>query len=497
MKYIFSEAIKRNIEHTYTFAHVKGAFGYQGSADKYNPHDFFQEAIERNPFKAFMELDGFQFKRTINTINRYGIPFTAEQERRAKIYHDVTESMANNRSDFTQQYIEGSTTGTGIIKLNEEYLLTTKETLAVAKFIKRLPTNKLTSNVIYENELSDTLLASKEQFKALKTSLEQHISSIIGGAGTGKSYVTAAVIDQLMLNDKKVAILAPTHKAKEALQEKLNRGTVRTIHSFVHSNKSEDHEVDAIVIDESGMLSTPLFHSLTKVYDGQQLIFIGDKNQLPPVEYGRPFELIQETHTVTELRQNHRSEARDIVSLGNQILGIPQNANLEPENIEVVNTTKEAFDKGAEVILSYTNANVQAINEERRIKHGPDSISPQFKIGESIIAKTNYQGKFYNGQLFNVTGFNTITNAKTGKTVRIASQKELDYNFDYAYALTIHKSQGSEFNVVAYQPSPLDSMELAYVAVTRAKKKLMIIGGLNDEYPRAQKWKQLTEIYNV
>ena len=134
------------------------------------------------------------------------------------------------------------------------------------------------------------LISSREQLNALQTCLEYQVSCLIGGAGTGKSFVTANIIDQLILNDKEVAILAPTHKAKEALQQKLNTGTVRTIHSFVH----KPEYCDAIVIDESGMLSTSLLHSLLKNYTGQQLIFIGDKNQLPPVDYGRPFELIQD-----------------------------------------------------------------------------------------------------------------------------------------------------------------------------------------------------------
>ena len=245
------------------------------------------------------------------------------------------------------------------------------------------------------------------------------------------------------------------------------------------------------------MLSTPLFNQLVRVYDGQQLIFIGDKNQLPPIEYGRPFELLQEEFKTSELRQNKRSEARDIISLGNQILGIPQNANLTPENIEVTASAKKAFEQGAEVILTFTNANVKAINEEQRIKQGVNSIYTGFKVGEKIIAKTNYKGKFYNGQLFEVVGYNRIRDISTQRIVIIDTPKELEYNFDYAYALTIHKSQGSEWDVVGYLPSEHDTANLAYVAVTRAKKKLVIINGLNEHYPKDKQWRQLHEDYQV
>lgn len=493
MIYTFSEAITNNIERTYTFAYAKGAHDYGGSPDDFNSHKFFNQLLHGDPFGTFMALEGFAFKRTLNTLDRYGIPYTPEQEYQAKIYYEVTEQMAKERSDSIHRFIEGDISKTGIVKLSDDYLFTTKETVNVANFIERLPKQKLTDNVLYKNKISELLLESKEQMDALETSIKYQISCLIGRAGTGKSYVTAEIVEQLRLNGKEVAILAPTHKAKEALQKKLRVGEVRTIHSFVH----HPFNCDVIVIDESGMLSTPLFNKLARAYTGQQLIFIGDKNQLPPVEYGRPFEHIQEEFTVSELKQNKRSEARDIIALGNQILGIPQNANLRPENIEVVSNPIEAYEKGVSVILTYTNREVKAINEYQRLKHGKHSLYSGFRIGEKIIATTNYRNKFYNGQLFEVIGFNIIRDVRTKRTVSLNSAKEFEYNFDYAYALTIHKSQGSEWDVVGYLPSEYDTMNLAYVAVTRAKKKLIIIKGLNEEYRKDKEWRQLDESYRI
>ena len=131
------------------------------------------------------------------------------------------------------------------------------------------------------------------------------------------------------------------------------------------------------------------------------------------------------------------------------------------------------------------NQSVGEINESQRLKQGSDSISRKFKIGEKIIAKTNQKNKFYNGQLFEVTGHSQITNLTTRKTINVDNWRDLDYNFDYAYGLTIHKSQGSEWDTVAYQPSAHDTENLAYVAVTRAKKKLIIVGG--DINPKPEK----------
>lgn len=491
--YNFTPALIKNIERTYTFSYARNAFQNKGTPETFNPIAFFMERLKKSPFDAFMALENFAFKATLNALNKYEIPYTPEQERRARVYEDVTQKMQNQRSDYVSLYVD-DLEGTGVVLYKEPYVLTTQNTLEVAQMINNLPKNKRIYNTVYEQKIHPLLLNSKEQMEALTTCLKHQVSCLIGGAGTGKSFVTAGIIDQLALNKKNVAILAPTHKAKEALQEKLKHGKVRTIHSFVHRNEAVEDEVyDAIVIDESGMLSTPLIHKLLRNYRGEQLIFVGDKNQLPPVEFGRPFERIQEQFITYELTDNKRSESADIIALGREILGMPQNANMRRDNIQVVSTTREAFELGAEVVLTYTNANVKQVNQEQCIKIGMKAISHNFKVGDKIIAKTNDIGRFFNGQLFKLISPTQAVNKKGDKIVEFKTPKDLEYNFDLAYGLTIHKSQGSEWDVVAYLPHELDTQNLAYVAVTRAKQKLIIVGdGLKSEYPADRKWKQLS-----
>ncbi|MDK6419951.1 AAA family ATPase, partial [Actinotignum timonense] len=74
------------------------------------------------------------------------------------------------------------------------------------------------------------------------------------------------------------------------------------------------------------------------------MVFVGDKNQLPPIEYGRPFELLQQSVTVSELKENRRSEAADIIALGKEVIGIPQNANMNTPNIVFAPTIQSAFE---------------------------------------------------------------------------------------------------------------------------------------------------------
>lgn len=490
----FTTALRENIESTFTYAHARN-LGYSGTTSYYDPIDFFTERAQHDPFGTFTELNGYAFKSTLNALNKYEIPYTAEQKRKARIYYDITEKMKSHCSDIVYEFIEDDLAGTGIVRIDNTHGLTTKETIAVNDFIRNIPYQKKTDNILYKKRLNPQISSATEQLNAVKTCLEHKTSCLIGGAGTGKSFVTASIIDQLQANRKKVAVLAPTHKAREALQDRLRgegiKNEVRTIHSFVHNPSP----CEAIVIDESGMLSTPLFHMLIRNYKDQHLVFVGDKNQLPPVDYGRPFELLQDIVEVAELKKNYRSESADIIALGREILGLPYNANIALNNIHKADTIEEAFQMGAEVGLSFMNQSVGEINENQRLKQGSDSISRKFKIGEKIIAKTNQKNKFYNGQLFEVTGYSQITNLTTRKTINVDNWRDLDYNFDYAYGLTIHKSQGSEWDTVAYQPGAYDTENLAYVAVTRAKKKLIIVGG--DINPKPEKQWTHSEDYKV
>ena len=497
MRYHFSQAIIENILKTFSYPFAKNTYNFQEPPQDFYPISFFEHRLVEDPFDAFMRLDGFQYKKAKNTLDRYGIPYTAEQERKARVFYEVTEMMEKQKTDFVAMYVE-NIKDTDIVNLSDtNYILTTENTIEVSRKLNLIPVHKTTNNVLFEGKLDKRILNEKEQLEAIKTCLKYQVSCLIGGAGTGKSFVTSQIIEQLSLNRKNVAILAPTHKAKESLQKKIKKGTVDTVHKYGHGFGITG---DVVVVDEAGMLSTDLMKSILKRgNENTQYIFVGDKNQLPPVGYGRPFELIQERFHTYEIKKNRRSESPDIIALGREILGIPQNANMHHNNIEMVDNVEQAYKHGAEVVLSFTNKNVAEINEQRRLKTGVYSISKKFRIGEKIISKTNNSKEgYYNGQLFEVIGFSEIKNINTGKIIRLKKDLDLEYNFDYAYALTVHKSQGSEWDVVAYQPSERDSQNIAYVAVTRAKKRLIIIGdGLKEVYPPERKWRQLHESYRV
>lgn len=493
----FTPALINNIEKTYTYSFAHNVWWYTGSVDNYNPLEFFHFLLRtRNPFKVFMELDRFAYRNALNHIEKYEIPYTEEQQREAKIFSEVTETMKNNRTDYISMYVEDPDIlkDTGVVLNKKTNMISTVDTVYVAEEMRKMPKNKKNSNVLYENKIPKELKESQEQYEALETCLKNHISSLIGGAGTGKSFVTSAIVHQLQQNNKTTVVLAPTHKAKEALQEKLDSehitDEVRTIHSFIHQPTGH---FDAIVIDESGMLSTPLFANILRKYHQEQLIFVGDKNQLAPIEYGSPFEKIQKTFPAYELKDNKRSEAADIISLGRQILGKPQNANMLKPNIEYVSSVREAFEKGAEVALTFTNDEVKKINEQERIKNGKPTIAPNISVGDVVMATVNNKKRgFYNGQIFEMIKPKVAQKKGSDQRVVFTSTKDLISNFTLAYGLTINKAQGTEWDNVAYLQDRRDTRSLAYVAVTRAKKKLFIVGeDLKTDFPREQEWRHM------
>ncbi len=493
MKNNYSKSLIEKIEETYTYSFCKNTGLYQGKIDKFNSVSFFDNFLkDSNPFKAFMKMSGYGYKNAKKAILRYGISYTKEEEQEAKVFEDVVQAMNNTRSDYVSIHIENYE-GTEVVLYKEPFIFTTEDTIYVKNKIKELSMKEKTQNVLFREKLPKELSKSKEQINALETCLQNKISCLIGGAGTGKSFVTAAIINQLILNHNQVAVLAPTHKAREALQDKLDylnvNSVVKTIQSFVHNPTY----CDAIVIDESGMLSTETVASLFKhAYKNQQIIFAGDKNQLEPIGYGRPFELILEKFPTAELKVNRRAEVADIIALGREILGDVQNANMEINNIEVVDTVEEAFNKKAEVVLAYQNKIVDEINEKQKIKNGQRTIAEGFSVGDKIVATTNSKNRFYNGQLFTITGFDTaVRDGKDNKIIYFENDKDLKFNFKLAYGLTVHKSQGSEWDVVAYQPGLTDTQNLAYVAVTRAKKKLIIIGEMRTSYLPNREWRHI------
>lgn len=371
---------------------------------------------------------------------------------------------------------------------------------------------------------------NEEQLEAIKLSYIKNILIVTGGPGTGKTTIINTICELYRQMNKlsydklaeRIALLAPTGRASKRISESTNL-SASTIHRFLKWNKesnkfgiNEYHKssVDFVIIDEFSMVDTYLFDSLLKGlrYD-TKIILVGDYNQLPSVGSGQLLKDMIESESlhVVKLKQLYRQkENSNIINLAYQInenkldqtifnqtddltfIPIPQNKVVE----EIVNIASNYTDNDQKLqILApmYKGINgIDNINISLQNVFNPESKSKKEIIINNVVYRENDKVI----QLSNMPDEN-IFNGDIGyiETIKNGSKKEIYINFDgnivrytpanfqkfkHAYAISIHKSQGSEFDTVII---PLVNnygkmlyRKLIYTAVTRVKKKLYLIG---------------------
>jgi exodeoxyribonuclease V alpha subunit len=352
---------------------------------------------------------------------------------------------------------------------------------------------------------------------------------ITGGPGTGKTFSLAGILQEKP--DGKVLLAAPTGKAaarmKESLEnaakgiggsqaEKISGLEPKTIHRLlgyrrlsVNFRHDADNPLDAslIAIDECSMVDLPLMAKLLDaVPETCDLYLLGDKNQLASVEAGTVFADICEKYknnseVYTELTENHRAkDAPGIDRLSKQILR-GEVTSFDNENVHYI-TGKSVDDfAGAYQPLFAARtapdalqmlANYQILCATRKGRQGAEQINRRFeKIARNenavftpiIITENDYGQSLFNGDT-GVRDRDTayFSSGKNGiRTIPVLTLPE----YELAFAITIHKSQGSEYDrvAVAYPAHEKEAddpgiftKELLYTAITRAKREVLIFG---------------------
>ncbi len=374
---------------------------------------------------------------------------------------------------------------------------------------------------------------NEDQLEAIKKSCLKHFLIITGGPGTGKTTIMKAIVELIRITNKfsiedlinKVALLAPTGRAAKRMSEAT---TLRasTIHRFLkwqkETNKFQVNEynkskVQYVIIDEASMIDTYLMANLLKGLSVNcKIILVGDDHQLPSVGPGQVLHdlIASERLEVVELKKLYR-QGRDsnIINLAYQIRNgkIDRSIfNQEADLTFIDCKTKDVLDNIMEVAstykdLSYKNFQIlapmykglngiDAINKEvQKLYNKKADNKKEIVIGEFVFRE---EDKVI--QLTNMPDDN-VYNGDIGLVdeIKVAPKKETNINFDgnyvkytpsnfsnfrLAYAISIHKAQGSEFDVVILplvkSYSKMLYRKLVYTAVTRAKKKLYLIGNL-------------------
>ncbi len=367
---------------------------------------------------------------------------------------------------------------------------------------------------------------SENQEEAVKKSLNEKILIITGGPGTGKTTIINAIIKILKTAGAKILLAAPTGRAAKRMNEATHE-RAQTIHRMLDysmkeagfkKNSKNPLTCDALIIDEASMIDTVLMHHLLKaVPKGATLILVGDVNQLPSVGPGSVLnDLIQSRlfHTVT-LDTIFRQAKKSLIIVNAHrinkgmfpvIANDNKNSNFYfiqkevPE--EVVGTILDlvqnripgtfGFDPvdDIQVLTPMHNgiAGASNLNQELQKILNPSTISIQrgnriFKIADKIMQiRNNYDKHTYNGDIGRIMDIDFSEQ----EVILSFDGRQVAYDFSsldeivHAYAVSIHKAQGSEYPAVIIpvvtQHYILLQRNLIYTAVTRGKKLVVLVG---------------------
>lgn len=385
-------------------------------------------------------------------------------------------------------------------------------------------------------ETKTGLKLSTSQYQAVVTVLKNKVSIITGGPGVGKTTIVNSLIKIIRAKSLKVALCAPTGRAAKRLSETTGL-QAKTIHRLLQFNPSsyafiyDDKQplpFDVIIVDESSMMDILLFHHLLKaIHKDAAVIFVGDVDQLPSVGSGlvladlirsgvihtvRLTEIFRQAATSRIITNAHRINQGYMPAVeadgDSDFYAIYRD---EPEQvydtlIEVVTTRipkKWGFDPIHDIQVltpmnrgSLGNTSLNIALQSRINAHGQPTVSrygTTFAPNDKVIQLVNnYDKEVFNGDI----GFIQKVDVEESYLNILFDTRTVRYDFDeldelrLAYAVTIHKSQGSEFPVIVVplvsQHYVLLARNLLYTAVTRGKKLVVLIGQKKAVYMAVQ-----------
>ena len=372
-----------------------------------------------------------------------------------------------------------------------------------------------------------------DQRAAVQTALNSGVSVITGGPGTGKTTIIRCILELAAAKGRTCLLSAPTGRAAKRLTEATGE-EAKTVHRMLGMdmssgkptykfNESKPLKADVVVVDEISMADVYVFSALLKaIPEGAKLILVGDKDQLPSVSPGNILAdvIASGLIPVSTLNNIHRQEAGSLIvvnahRINNGEMPIIRNDSKDfffetksrPEDIlqAVVSLVTERLPKYFHVEpsqiqvlapLKRSPAGVEALNVALRDALNPDGETAgagnDFRVGDKVMHTVNdYELEWRRGSESGTGVFNGdlgyIVNVVRGVTsVEFEDGRVADYDADLrddlmlAYAVSVHKSQGSEFPIVVIALTPgggaLLNRNLLYTAVTRAKNAVVLVG---------------------
>ncbi|MDU7649689.1 MAG: ATP-dependent RecD-like DNA helicase [Anaerococcus vaginalis] len=374
---------------------------------------------------------------------------------------------------------------------------------------------------------------SKEQEIAIKEAFNNMLLVITGGPGTGKTTIIKAICNILNENNLKFNLAAPTGRAAKRMQESTEY-VAFTIHRLIgikpespipEFNEENTLDCDYVIVDEASMIDIKLMDKLLKALSSKTaLILVGDHNQLPSVGAGNVLKDILDTDIkAVKLKKIFRQakESNIVVNAHRINDGLYPILNQKNKDFFFINSNSKNFQNDLLDLVKNRLPNyykLDPINDiqilapskkslwgivnindlcQKELNKNPNSIKINnriFKLGDKVMqVRNNYELESLNPDDFD----DGVYNGDIGRIIdidknmeslkvefydgNIVSYKKEDVkDLDLSYAITIHKSQGSEFDCVLIPMMPASFMllnrNLLYTAITRAKKLVILLG---------------------
>ncbi|HAJ77923.1 MAG TPA: ATP-dependent RecD-like DNA helicase [Clostridiales bacterium] len=541
--------------------------------------DKTEEILKTNPYKLVEDVDGIGFMSADKIAQKLGIPQDSDFRFRAGIMFALKQNSERNGNTYIKKEelvaevilllkVDGDYTSKiddiilqlanecivkEFIKDDEPCVMLTKMYFmeqSIAQKIIRLKneynSQKLDlSAEIEEYEIKNQISLHSKQKLAVETAVNNGISVITGGPGTGKTTIIKCVLSCFAKQHKKCILLAPTGRAAKRLSESTGENA-STIHraldldfkngngAFFTKNESNPLMQDVIIVDEVSMVDSQLMFNLLKaIKPYAQVILVGDKDQLPSVGAGNVLaDILQsEVVPVVSLTEIYRQDAKSYIItnahlINNGKMPVLDNTSKDfffenkSDATEMLHTCVSLVTLRLPHFLKTEASKIQVLapikagvcgvdnlNKELQKMINPQKLDSAEIITDNVIYRTgdkvmqtvnNYDQTWerispdgileYGQGVFNGdSGIIESISTKTGEIIVLFEDgrkaiyaRENIFELMLSYAITIHKSQGSEFDVVVIPvisgASIILTKNLLYTAVTRAKKMVVLVG---------------------
>lgn len=500
--------------------------------------------LKENPYEL-TQLKGFGFKKADDLAKKLGISATSKYRIEEGICYVYKQSAENEghcyltkeqvleravkllaiESSYIEEVLETMVNDKLLIKEEEAYYFplyyyTEKQVVAKIKNLLKQKSYHHEATFIEEDGITYDVV----QKEAIEQSMQNPFLILTGGPGTGKTTVTKGIVNQFLLQKKRVLLAAPTGRAAKRMSEAIGLQAL-TIHRLLAYsptlgftyNEDNPLEGDVLIVDESSMIDLFLMSSLLKAVPlSMSVLLIGDVDQLPSVGPGNVLRDLIESQTVPVVRLTkifRQASGSEIIVNAHKI-NEGQMIELKP------NPTGDFFfcernedETIADTIVTFCNKNlpiyygvdkfkdIQVLAPQRKGVIGINNLnsklqdalnkSPvciktelyEYRLNDKVMQiKNNYDKDVFNGDIGYVENYDEANERLIvnfdGNHVSYLKQ-ELD-ELVLAYAITVHKFQGCESPIVVMPIRESQwimlNRNILYTAVTRAKQIFVLVG---------------------